>query len=127
MPSHSRPISPHLSVYKFTLTMATSIIHRATGLALYAGTLLLVIWLGAAALGDGPLGVVHAVMGSWFGQLILLLSTWALFHHLLGGLRHFIWDSGRALDAAGREWLVRINLAGSIGLTLLAWAVFVWF
>ena len=127
MPSQSRPISPHLSIYKFTLTMTMSIIHRGTGMALYAGTLLLVIWLGAAALGEGPLGIVHLIMGSWFGQIVLFLASWALFHHLLGGLRHFIWDSGRAFDPAGREWLARLNLAGSIVLTLLAWAVFVWF
>ena len=127
MPSHSRPVSPHLFIYKFTLTMATSIVHRGTGMALYAGTLLLVIWLGAAALGDGPLAAVQMVMGSWFGQLILFLATWALFQHMLGGLRHFIWDSGNGFDPVGREWLARLNLAGSIALTLLVWAVFVWF
>jgi len=127
LPSHSRPLSPHLSIYKFTLTMATSIIHRGTGMAMYAGTLLIVLWFGAAALGEAPLGVVHWVLGSWFGQIVLFLATWALFQHLFGGLRHFIWDSGNAFDPEGREWLARLNLICSIVLTLVVWAAFVWF
>ena len=107
--------------------MATSIIHRGTGMAMYAGTLLIVLWFGAAALGEAPLGFVHWVLGSWFGQIVLFLATWALFQHLFGGLRHFIWDSGNAFDPEGREWLARLNLICSIVLTLVVWAVFVWF
>lgn len=121
-----RPLSPHLQVYKFTLTMAMSIIHRATGIANYAGTVLLVAWLAAAAIGPEALALANGVFASWFGQLVLLGYTWSLFHHMLGGLRHFVWDSGNGLDYPGREWLVRINLAGSILLTLLCWAVYVW-
>jgi succinate dehydrogenase / fumarate reductase cytochrome b subunit len=107
--------------------MAMSIIHRGTGMALYAGTILVVLWLGAAALGDGPLGVVNAVFGFWLVQIVLFLATWALFQHMLGGLKHFIWDSGNFLDPAGRELVVRANLLLGIILTLGAWAIFVWF
>jgi succinate dehydrogenase / fumarate reductase, cytochrome b subunit len=121
-----RPVSPHLQVYRFTLTMAMSIIHRGTGVALYLGTLLLVAWLWAAALGEPAFGVANAIFGFWLVQVVLFLATWALFHHMLGGLRHFVWDSGRALDPVGREWIVRVQLAGSIVLTLAAWALFVW-
>lgn len=127
MAPRSRPLSPHLLIYKFTLTMAMSIIHRITGVANYLGTLLLVAWLAAAALGEGPLGVVNAIFSSWFGQLVLLGYTWSLFHHMLGGIRHFIWDFGKAMDPVGREIVVRIHLAASILLTLAAWAIFVWF
>jgi len=127
MAPRSRPLSPHLLIYKFTLTMAMSIIHRITGVANYLGTLLLVAWLAAAALGEGPLDVVNAIFSSWFGQLVLFGYTWSLFHHMLGGIRHFIWDFGKALDPAGREMIVRIQLAASIVLTLGAWAIFVWF
>lgn len=127
MAPRSRPLSPHLLIYKFTLTMAMSIIHRLTGVANYLGTLLLVAWLAATALGEGPLGVVNGVFGSWFGQLVLFGYTWSLFHHMLGGIRHFIWDFGKALDPVGREMIVRIQLAGSILLTLAVWAIFVWF
>lgn len=127
MAPRSRPLSPHLQIYKFTLTMAMSIIHRITGVANYIGTLLLVAWLAAAALGEGPLAVVNAIFGSWFGQLVLFGYTWSLFHHMLGGVRHLVWDFTKAMDPAGREMIVRIQLAGSIALTLAAWALFVWF
>ena len=127
MAARFRPLSPHLQIYKFTLTMASSIIHRGTGMAMYFGTLLIVLWLGAAALGDGPLAVMNAIFGFWLVQIVLFLATWALFHHMLGGIRHFVWDSVNLLDPAGREWVTRIQWIGSILLTLGAWALFVWF
>lgn len=106
--------------------MAMSIVHRATGIALYAGTVLLVAWLGAAASGQEALNGVNAVYGSWFGQLVLFGFTWALFHHMLGGLRHFIWDFIIGMEPGQREALAWANLAGSIVLTLLVWTIFVW-
>ena len=127
MAPRPRPLSPHLEIYRFTLTMAMSIIHRGTGMALYGGTLLLVLWLLAAAFGGDFYAVVSWLFGSWFGQIVLFLYTWALFHHMLGGIRHFIWDFGQAMDPAGRELIVRLQLAGSILLTLGAWTLFVWF
>lgn len=127
MAVRSRPLSPHLQIYKFTLTMTMSIVHRGTGIAMYFGTLLIVLWLGAAALGEAPLSVVNAIFGFWLVQIVLFLATWALFHHMLGGIRHFVWDSIHALDPMGREWIVRLQLAASILLTLAAWAVLVWF
>jgi succinate dehydrogenase / fumarate reductase cytochrome b subunit len=126
MPARSRPLSPHLSIYKFTLTMAMSIIHRGTGMAMYFGTLLIVLWLGAAALGDAPFAVINAIYGFWLVQVVFFLATWALFHHMLGGVRYFIWDSANLMDPVGREALVRIQLAASIILTLLAWGLWVW-
>jgi len=127
MAARSRPLSPHLSIYRFTLTMANSIIHRGTGVAMYFGTLLIVLWLGAAALGEGPFGLVNAIYGFWLVQVVFFLATWALFHHMLGGIRHFIWDSIHALDPVGRETITRIQFVLSILLTLGAWALFVWF
>ena len=126
MAARSRPLSPHLQIYKFTLTMANSIIQRGTGMAMYFGTLLIVLWLGAVALGDGPAGVVNAIYGFWLVQVVFFLATWALFHHMLGGIRHFIWDSGNLLDPVGRELITRIQFGLSIVLTLGAWALFVW-
>ena len=107
--------------------MAMSIVHRATGIALYAAMLLLAAWLIAAAMGAGALEVVHLVYGSWFGQLVLFLATWALFHHLLGGVRHLIWDTGAGFSREARFGLAWANLVASIVLTILVWAVFVWF
>lgn len=126
MPVYPRPTSPHLQIYRWTVTMTMSILHRATGLALYAGTVLLVTWLVAAAAGQAPLDRVNALYGSWPGQLVLLGYTWVLFHHLLGGLRHFVWDFIAGLEPGQREALAWANLAGSIVLTLVVWTVFVW-
>jgi len=123
----SRPLSPHLSIYRFTLTMTMSIVHRATGIALYGGTLLLVLWLLAAASGGGFFDGVVWLFGSWFGQLVLFGYTWVLFHHMFGGIRHFVWDFTQMMDPAGRELAVRLQLGASIILTLLVWAIFVWF
>lgn len=127
MTARPRPTSPHLLIYKFALTMAMSIIHRITGAANYAGTVLLVVWLLGGAIGGDTFALVQAFFGSWLGQLILFGYTWSLFHHMLGGVRHFVWDSGHGLDHPAREWLVRANLAVSVLLTLAAWSLFVWF
>jgi len=123
----SRPLSPHLSIYRWTLTMAMSIAHRATGIALYGGTLLLVLWLVSAAIGGSFFDGVVWLFGSWFGQLVLFGYTYVLFHHMFGGVRHFIWDFTRMMDPAGRELIVRLQLGAAILLTLIVWASFVWF
>ena len=116
-----RPLSPHLSAYRFTLTMTMSIVHRITGIANYVGTVLLVGWLAAAAIGGGALDVVHGFFGHWFGQLVLIGYTWSLFHHMLGGLRHFVWDSGAGMGWPMRWNLALINLVGSVFLTAVTW------
>jgi succinate dehydrogenase / fumarate reductase cytochrome b subunit len=121
--SARRPISPHLSIYTPMLTMMMSIVHRITGTALYFGTLLLVWWLVAAVSGATAYGRVQWFMGTFIGRLILFGYTWALIHHMLGGLRHFVWDTGRGFGPSEREWLVRANLAGSIILTIVLWVI----
>lgn len=126
MAARSRPLSPHLQIYKFTLTMAMSIVQRGTGMAMYFGTLLIVLWLGAAALGDGPLAVVNAIFGFWLVQIILFLATLALFVHLFGGIRYLIWDRTQMMDPAGRELIVRLQLGVAIAFTVLAWVLWVW-
>lgn len=126
MSARPRPLSPHLTIYRFTITMTMSIVHRITGAALYVGMGLLAIWLAAAALSQEALDMVWAVYGSWFGLLVLFGYTWALLHHMLGGLRHFVWDSGHGFEPGTREGLAWANLAGSVVLTLLVWALLVW-
>ena len=126
MTVRSSPLSPHLQIYRWTITMAMSIFHRATGIANYAGMVLLVAWLGAAASGQEALNVVNGIYGSWFGQLVLFGFTWSLIHHMLGGIRHFIWDFIIGMEPGQREALAWANLIGSIVLTLLVWTIFVW-
>jgi succinate dehydrogenase / fumarate reductase cytochrome b subunit len=119
----ARPLSPHLSIYRPMLTMVMSIVHRATGIALYTGTLFLAWWLIAASSGPNAYGVFQSVASSLIGRIVLLGYTWALVHHMLGGLRHLMWDTGRGFGPAEREWLARANLIGSIVLTLVLWLV----
>jgi succinate dehydrogenase / fumarate reductase, cytochrome b subunit len=118
-----RPLSPHLQIYRPTLTMVMSIAHRLTGMALYFGSVLFVWWLTAASMGADYFGWVTNLFGSWLGRLVLIGFTWALLHHFLGGIRHLIWDTGRGLDLPTAERLAQLTLAGSIVLTIGLWVV----
>jgi succinate dehydrogenase / fumarate reductase cytochrome b subunit len=118
-----RPLSPHLTIYHPALTMVMSIAHRITGAALYFGTLLIAWWLVAAATGPNAYAAVQWFMGTIIGRLILFGYTFALIHHMLGGLRYLIWDTGRGFGPSEREWLVRANLFGSVTLTVVLWVI----
>jgi succinate dehydrogenase cytochrome b subunit len=118
-----RPLSPHLQIYRLTLSMIMSGVHRITGLALCAGMILLTWWLLATAAGQNSYGTFEAFASSWIGRLILFGFSWALLHHLIGGLRYLIWDLGYGLGSEEREWLVRANIIGSIVVTVLLWAI----
>ena len=120
-PAIQRPLSPHLSIYRLQINMLMSIVHRITGAALYVGSLLLAWWLFAAAAGPDYYNYVAGLLGSWPGKIVLLGYTWALMHHLLGGLRHFIWDTGRGYDLKTVDLLSWGTLAGSLVLTALIW------
>jgi len=121
-----RPLSPHLQIYRLSLTMAMSIVHRITGIGLYLGMILLAWWLVAAATGPAYLDLFYLVFASWPGQLALIGFTWALYHHALGGIRHFIWDTGAGLEPAFRLKLTWMALVASLALTALSWILFVW-
>ena len=121
----NRPLSPHLQVYIFIPTMAMSILHRITGVALYFGMILVVAWLVAAASGEESFNQANALFGSLGGQIILFGFTWALLHHLLGGLRHLMWDLGYGFEKEFSTKLAKANLAGSIALTILVWIIVV--
>ncbi|WP_152046593.1 succinate dehydrogenase, cytochrome b556 subunit [Aureimonas psammosilenae] len=118
-----RPLSPHLTVYRFRPTMAASITHRVTGGALYVGTLLVVWWLAAAASGPAAFAWASWFFGSIIGRLVLFAYSWVLIHHMLGGIRHFIWDTGHGLQKETSTKLAVANYAGSLGLTALLWLV----
>jgi succinate dehydrogenase / fumarate reductase cytochrome b subunit len=120
---NGRPLSPHLQIYKPILTMVMSILHRITGAALYFGTSLVAWWLVAAAAGPDYFEFVNELYGSILGRLVLFGFTWALVHHMLGGMRHFIWDMGHGFGAEAREWLARATIIGSVALTILLWIV----
>ncbi|MCG7504317.1 succinate dehydrogenase, cytochrome b556 subunit [Mesorhizobium retamae] len=121
--TRDRPLSPHMTVYRWPVTMTMSILHRVTGGALYFGTLLVAWWLTAAAGPQSYFDFVNGVFGSWFGRLVLFGYTWALMHHMLGGLRHFVWDTGTALEKHTASKIAWATLVGSVILTILIWVV----
>ena len=117
----SRPLSPHLQVYKWQITMVLSISHRATGLALSMGTLLLVWWLVALATGPQAFAVAQGFVGSWLGRLLLLGWTFSLFFHLANGIRHLFWDAGYGYEIKTTTVSGLAVVAASVALTVIAW------
>jgi succinate dehydrogenase / fumarate reductase, cytochrome b subunit len=118
-----RPLSPHLSIYRLTMTMAMSIAHRISGAALYLGVLLLAWFLIAASADASTFAVFSNFIDSFIGRVVLFVLTWALFHHLVGGVRHMIWDAGYGLDAPLRDQMAWGTLIGGFALTILVWGV----
>ena len=118
-----RPLSPHISVYRVMINKVMSIVHRITGAALYFGTLLLAAWLVGAAMGERQFAMVNNLFGHPIGKLILFGYTWAIFQHMLGGLRHFLWDTGRGFQIWQVNLLSWLTIIGSISLTLATWFI----
>jgi succinate dehydrogenase / fumarate reductase cytochrome b subunit len=116
-----RPLSPHLQIYRPMLTMMMSIAHRISGVANAVGFGLLAWWLIALAAGPQQFWHVQAFFASIPGRLLLFLFSWALILHMLGGIRHLIWDTGTALDKKSIEIFAWATLLGSIALTMLLW------
>lgn len=121
MSTGSRPLSPHLQIYRPQLTSVLSILHRLTGVALGLGTLVLAWWLIAAAAGPDAYADVEAMTASWIGRLVLFGWTFALFYHLCNGIRHLYWDIGRGfeLDTARNSGYFVFVIAA--GLTVFVW------
>jgi len=97
--------------------------HRVTGMVLYFGIMLFVWWLQAAASGPGAFDFANRVLGSWLGLLILFGFSWGLIHHMVGGLRHFVWDFGVGLGKPARDRIALAAIVGSVSLTLVLWAI----
>jgi succinate dehydrogenase / fumarate reductase cytochrome b subunit len=117
----ARPLSPHLQVYSPLINMTMSIMHRITGAALYFGTLILVIWLLAAATGRSNYDLVTSLMASPVGLLVMAGYTWALVHHALGGIRHLIWDTGRGFSLGTVNTLSWLTILGSLAISAGIW------
>jgi succinate dehydrogenase / fumarate reductase cytochrome b subunit len=122
-PAHpTRPLSPHLQIWRFTVTMAASITHRGTGMVLYGGSLLLSVWAYALAFNSSLFAMLAGFVNSPAGVIIVGGYVWSLCFHLLNGLRHLYWDSGRGLapkTASKTAWAI---YAGSL---LLAGLIFI--
>ena len=115
----NRPLSPHLTIYRPQMTSVSSIFVRITGNALLVAGLLIVWWFLAAATSPEYFAFADGLITSWFGDLVMALSVWALWYHALGGLRHLYWGSGRGLDVETSEKMGIGMFAGSFVLTLI--------
>jgi succinate dehydrogenase / fumarate reductase cytochrome b subunit len=121
MNTGNRPLSPHIQVYRWQWTMMLSITHRATGIALAVGALLLVWWLLALASGPAAFADVQAFLGSWIGRLLLFGWTWALMYHLANGIRHLFWDAGVGLELPAAQASGYAVVVLSVAATLAIW------
>ena len=118
-----RPLSPHLSIYRPQMTSISSILTRITGNALIVAVVLIVWWLLAASVGPEYFATADAVLTSWFGDLVLTLSLWAIWYHYLAGLRHLYFDAGRGLELPTAERLGWVCVIGSVVLTVITIAI----
>jgi succinate dehydrogenase / fumarate reductase cytochrome b subunit len=118
-----RPIAPHLTIWRWHVTMATSILHRVTGIGLYVAAILFALWLMAVAAGPDAYDSVDALLATWWGQAGLYALVGAVAFHLANGVRHLVFDTGRGLapsDADTSAWFaILFALAAPIGLWAL--------
>lgn len=121
-----RPLSPHLQVYRWPVTMLTSIVHRVTGVGLGLGALLIAWWLIATAAGPEAYNQFQALAHHWFGKLVLFGFTWALMFHSVNGIRHLVWDAGYGFEKHTAERTGTIVIVVSVILTLLVWVFAYW-
>jgi len=98
IPGENTPMSPHLQVWKFTVTMASSITHRATGVANAVGMLVLTAWIASAAISDDAFNLVNGFLSTWFGRFIIFGFTLSVMFHLCNGLRYLFSDAGKGLE-----------------------------
>lgn len=117
----NRPLSPFMlgTYYRLQITSVSSLFTRITGIGLIVASLLVVWWFLAAATSPEAFARADGVITSWFGDLVMTLSVWALWYHSLAGLRHLAWDTGRFLDIAIAEKLGYGLFIGATVLTVL--------
>ncbi|HEX3701247.1 MAG TPA: succinate dehydrogenase, cytochrome b556 subunit [Phenylobacterium sp.] len=118
-----RPLSPHLSVWRWHITMATSILHRATGVALYAGALIGAAWAIALARGPESYATFKEVMGSPVGKVVMFGLTLSFFYHLANGVRHLVWDTGKGLEVRTANATAVVVFAFAAAATAAVWAI----
>jgi succinate dehydrogenase / fumarate reductase cytochrome b subunit len=119
----TRPLSPHLTIYRWPVTMATSITHRATGVGLSVGAIILAWWL--VSISNGPEGwqSFHALSDTPTGLLVVFGLTWSLVYHFLNGIRHLAWDLGYGFEKNLAERNSMMILVGSVVIAVAIFAI----
>jgi succinate dehydrogenase / fumarate reductase cytochrome b subunit len=120
---YGRPLSPHLQIYRWPITMAASITHRVTGIALAAGSLFLAWWLVAAATGPDAYALFARAAANPLGEIVLFGFLWSLMFHLLNGIRHLAWDIGYGFRVPTAKLTAALVYIGSLVLAAAAFAV----
>ena len=121
--SRQRPLSPHLQIYKPQITSMLSILHRATGIALSIGSVILVLWIVALTLGENTYLMYSNLINNLFGKLIIFGFTFALFYHLSNGIRHLFWDAGYGYDLKHAYISGVAVIISSLSLTSITWLI----
>lgn len=121
MSNSGRPLSPHLSIYRWPITMTLSILHRMTGVGMAVGLIVLAAWLINAAAGPDDYRQFEVIMSSLIGRLLLVAWSFAFFYHLGNGIRHLVWDTGRGFEKEQANRSAWVVIFVSIGLTALFW------
>ena len=121
MSNRTRPLSPHLTIYRWPLTMILSILHRATGVSLSVGLIIFSVWLFAIAFGEQYFTFFVYIFSNWIGRFLLVVWTFAFFFFFFNGLRHLYWDTGRGFDRERVEISARIVVFCSLLLTSIFW------
>ena len=116
-----RPMSPHLQVWRWHITMATSILHRATGVALYVGALIAAAWAVSLAQGPEAYATFKSVLGSPLGKVVMFGLTLSYFYHLANGIRHLVWDAGHGLDVKSANATAVVVFAFAAAATIAVW------
>ena len=123
MSNTERPTSPHLTIYRWPITMTLSILHRATGVAMSIGLIVLTAWLAAAAAGPEVYDQVAALLSTLVGRIILIGWSFSFFFHLANGLRHLVWDTGRGFEKRQSNASAWIAIIAALVLTAAYWIV----
>ena len=122
-PHRKPPLSPHLQIYRLPLTALLSVAHRATGVVLGLGALILVLLLAAAANSPETYELIHQQLGSWYGQVFLLGLTFSLYLHFCNGIRHLFWDVGLGFELNTVDRTAKLAIFFSIVFTVATWLV----
>lgn len=122
MATRERPLSPHLQVYRWQIQMATSILHRATGIVLSVGALIIAAALLVLMLGPASWNCFRGMAGAWYGQVFLFAWSWAFAYHLCNGLRHIVQDFGHGFSIPAFVRSSWMSVIGSLVIVALIWA-----
>ena len=119
----ARPVAPHMQVWRWHVTMAASILTRATGIALYGGAIIAATWFTALMVGPEAFGLIMALLGTWGGKTVLFGLTGSVFYHLAAGLRHLVWDAGAGFQPRTANMTAVAAMAFALVASVVVWAL----